>query len=92
MIFFLEIQGFGLQQLLHMPTLQVINLQQLLHEVPLNRPPQYAVTQDENVKLVVYATSDLPLTPIKEERSSSPNQSQNNNRACYIEHKSEGED
>lgn len=44
-------------------------------------------TKDQNVKLIVGATtSDLPLTPIKEERSSSSSQSQNNSRSCSSEH------
>ncbi|XP_058778705.1 uncharacterized protein LOC131652765 [Vicia villosa] len=43
-------------------------------------------SKDQNVKLVVCATSDLPLTPIKEERSSSSSQSQNNSRSCSTEH------
>ncbi|CAI8594439.1 unnamed protein product [Vicia faba] len=43
-------------------------------------------SKDQNVKPVVCATSDLPLTPIKEERSSSSSQSQNNSRSCSTEH------
>ncbi|KAL5067456.1 hypothetical protein RYX36_018343 [Vicia faba] len=43
-------------------------------------------SKDQNVKLFVCATSDLPLTPIKEERSSSSSQSQNNSRSCSTEH------
>ena len=43
--------------------------------------------KDQNVKLIAGATtSDLPLTPIKEERSSSSSQSQNNSRSCSSEH------
>ena len=45
--------------------------------------------KDQNVKLIPgAATSDLPLTPIKEERSSSSSQSQNNSRSCSSEHAS----
>ncbi|CAJ2665492.1 unnamed protein product [Trifolium pratense] len=44
-------------------------------------------SKDQNVKLIVGATtSDLPLTPIKEERSSSSSQSQNNSRSCSSEY------
>ncbi|KAL2335620.1 hypothetical protein Fmac_016833 [Flemingia macrophylla] len=44
-------------------------------------------SKDQNSKVLVGApTSDLPLTPIKEERSSSSSQSQNNSISCSSEH------
>ncbi|RZB45962.1 hypothetical protein D0Y65_050127 [Glycine soja] len=44
-------------------------------------------SKDQNSKVLVgAATSDLPLTPIKEERSSSSSQSQNNSISCSSEH------
>lgn len=44
-------------------------------------------SKDQNVKVMAGAsTSDLPLTPIKEERSSSSSQSQNNSISCSSEH------
>ncbi|CAJ1946809.1 unnamed protein product [Sphenostylis stenocarpa] len=44
-------------------------------------------SKDQNSKVFVgAATSDLPLTPIKEERSSSSSQSQNNSITCSSEH------
>ncbi|XP_061369759.1 uncharacterized protein LOC133312556 [Gastrolobium bilobum] len=44
-------------------------------------------SKDQNIKVLVGAsTSDLPLTPIKEERSSSSSQSQNNSLSCSSEH------
>ncbi|KAI4346486.1 hypothetical protein L6164_007377 [Bauhinia variegata] len=44
-------------------------------------------SKDLNSKMSVGAgTSDLPLTPIKEERSSSSSQSQNNSLSCSSEH------
>ncbi|XP_027359324.1 uncharacterized protein LOC113867987 isoform X2 [Abrus precatorius] len=44
-------------------------------------------SKDQNIKVLVGATtSDLPLTPIKEERSSSSSQSQNNSISCSSEH------
>ncbi|BAU01065.1 uncharacterized protein HKW66_Vig0255820 [Vigna angularis] len=44
-------------------------------------------SKDQNSKFFVgAATSDLPLTPIKEERSSSSSQSQNNSITCSSEH------
>lgn len=44
-------------------------------------------SKDQNIKLLVGAmTSDLPLTPIKEERSSSSSQSQNNSLSYSGEH------
>ncbi|KAL1318112.1 hypothetical protein HN51_070370 [Arachis hypogaea] len=43
--------------------------------------------KDQNVKALVGApASDQPLTPIKEERSSSSSQSQNNSLSCSSEH------
>ncbi|XP_004489323.1 uncharacterized protein [Cicer arietinum] len=42
--------------------------------------------KDQNTKLVGATTSDLPLTPIKEERSSSSSQSQNNSISCSSDH------
>ncbi|KAF7819622.1 Transcription factor IIS [Senna tora] len=43
--------------------------------------------KDQNFKSLAGAgTSDLPLTPIKEERSSSSSQSQNNSLSCSSEH------
>ncbi|KAG4969834.1 hypothetical protein JHK82_035534 [Glycine max] len=44
-------------------------------------------SKDQNSKVLVgAAASDLPLTPIKEERSSSSSQSQNNSVSCSSEH------
>lgn len=44
-------------------------------------------SKDQNSKVLVGApTSDLPLTPIKEEKSSSSSQSQNNSISCSSEH------
>ncbi|KAJ1384249.1 Transcription elongation factor, TFIIS/CRSP70, N-terminal, sub-type [Sesbania bispinosa] len=44
-------------------------------------------SKDQNIKVLVgAATSDLPLTPIKEERSSSSSQSQNNSISYSSEH------
>ncbi|ESW23113.1 hypothetical protein PHAVU_004G019400 [Phaseolus vulgaris] len=44
-------------------------------------------SKDQNSKVFVgAATADLPLTPIKEERSSSSSQSQNNSITCSSEH------
>ncbi|KAL1318111.1 hypothetical protein AAHE18_15G182400 [Arachis hypogaea] len=50
-----------------------------------------STSKDQNVKAVVgAAASDQPLTPIKEERSSSSSQSQNNSFSCSSEHAKTG--
>ncbi|XLR66517.1 uncharacterized protein [Arachis hypogaea] len=50
-----------------------------------------STSKDQNVKVVVgAAASDQPLTPIKEERSSSSSQSQNNSFSCSSEHAKTG--